>query len=115
MYKKSRCDVLNRRLAVTRWARLPQGVGWERGTDAEFLANLLEFSRHSYDWRTHESRILKLPLEVAGVGDRALRVVNQRVSLSGAPVVVLLHGRPDSVLRFERVLHLLDEVRLIVP
>jgi pimeloyl-ACP methyl ester carboxylesterase len=34
---------------------------------------------------------------------------------AGAPVVVLLHGWPDSVLRFERVLPLLADLHVVVP
>lgn len=106
---------LHRRLAATRRPELPRGVDWERGTDADFLADLLEFWRHRYDWRTHEARILNLPWESVGAGDRALRVVHQRAVLADAPVVVLLHGWPDSVLRFERVLSRLDDVHVVVP
>ncbi len=56
-----------------------------------------------------------MPWESVGAGDRALRVVHQRAALPDAPAVVLLHGWPDSVLRFERVLPLLDDVHVVVP
>ncbi|WP_341676237.1 epoxide hydrolase family protein [Niveibacterium sp. SC-1] len=108
-------DDLHGRLAATRRPGLPRGVGWERGTDADFLASLLESWRHRYDWRTHEARILNFPWESAGEGERALRVVHQRAARADAPVVVLLHGWPDSVLRFERVLARLDDVHVVVP
>ena len=108
-------DDLRRRLAATRRPRLPQGLGWQRGTDPDFLAGLLESWRDRFDWRTHERRILGLPWEIAGAGDRALRVVHQRAADVHAPAVVLLHGWPDSVLRFERVLPLLRELNVVVP
>lgn len=108
-------DDLRGRLAATRRPRLPQGVGWERGTDADFLARLLEFWRDGYDWRTHEARILSLPWKSVGSGDRTLRVLHKRAAVPDAPVVILLHGWPDSVLRFERVLPLLDDMHVVVP
>lgn len=112
---ESDIDDLRKRLIATRQPRLPQGVGWGRGTDTDFLANLLDFWRDRYDWRAHESRILALPWEDIGTGDRALRVVHQRATNPHAPVVVLLHGWPDSVLRFERVLPLLGDVHVVIP
>lgn len=109
-------DDLYRRLAATRRPMLPQGVGWKRGTDADFLAQLLAYWRDRYDWRTHEARILALPWEAVGSGDRALRVVHQRASsTSKAPAVVLLHGWPDSILRFQRLLPLLADTHVVIP
>jgi len=108
-------DDLHRRLAATRQPRLPLGVGWARGTDADFLHALLDTWRHRYDWRAHEARILGFPWETVGAGDQVLRVVHQRADRRDAPAVVLLHGWPDSVLRFERLLHRLDGVHVVVP
>ena len=64
-----------------------------------------------YDWRPHEDRIRALPWTRAG---RA-RVVHRRADEPTAPAVVLLHGWPDSVLRFERVLPLLTDVHVVIP
>ena len=108
-------DDLRRRLAATRPPRLPRGLGWKRGTDADFLAGLLVSWRDRYDWRTHEARILGLPWESVGSGHRALRVVHQRAAAADAPAVLLLHGWPDSVLRFGRVLPPLTGAHVVVP
>ena len=64
-----------------------------------------------YDWRPHEARVRALPWARAG----RLRVVHQRAADPGAAAVVLLHGWPDSVLRYERVLPLLTDVHVVVP
>ncbi|AUY48047.1 epoxide hydrolase family protein [Streptomyces sp. CB01881] len=110
----SALDDLHRRLAATRRPLLARAAGWERGADADFLARLLDSWRERYDWRAHEARILDLPWETVGSGDRALHLVHQRAA-ADAPVVVLLHGWPDSVLRFERVLPLLEDLNVVVP
>jgi pimeloyl-ACP methyl ester carboxylesterase len=47
--------------------------------------------------------------------DTELRLIHQRSVDPDAPVVVLLHGWPDSVLRFERVLPLLTDMHVVVP
>lgn len=102
---------LHARLRSARAPRLPSGTGWSRGVDADTLADLLAHWRDAYDWRSHETRIQHLAWATAG----SLNVLHQPAGEPGAPTVVLLHGWPDSVLRFERVLPLLDDVNVVVP
>jgi len=108
-------DDLVARLTSTRFARLPPSEGWERGTNPDVLARLVQTWRTDYDWRAHEARVLALPWESAGTGQAAVRVVHQRAASPHGPAVVLLHGWPDSVLRFERLLPLLKDVHVVVP
>lgn len=104
-------DDLRDRLRRTRPIPLIEGVGWDRGTDPEYLTGLLR-SWEAYDWRAAERRILALPWRRTRSG---MRLVDRPGASPDAPVVVLLHGWPDSVLRFERVLPLLPDLRVIVP
>ena len=62
---------LRRRLRDTRAAALPSGAGWDRGTDADYLAELVRYWAEEYDWRPHEARIRALPW-VATSGARAV-------------------------------------------
>ncbi|WP_114560649.1 epoxide hydrolase family protein [Desertihabitans aurantiacus] len=89
--------------------------GWDRGVDPDYLAALLRYWADGYDWRAHEERIRSLPWVDLDTGPTPLRVVHQRADADDAPTVVLLHGWPDSVLRFERVLPLLTDVDVVVP
>ena len=104
-------DDLRARLRAYRPVETTGVPGWDRGTEPGYLAELVRYWAEEYDWRPHEERIRALPWERAG----RLRVVHQRAADPGAPVVVLLHGWPDSVLRFERVLPLLTDVHVVVP
>jgi pimeloyl-ACP methyl ester carboxylesterase len=79
--------------------------------DPDALADLIVHWRTAYDWRAHEARIRNLPWTTAG----SINVLHQPTVEPGAPTVVLLHGWPDSVLRFERVLPLLHDVNVVVP
>lgn len=105
-------DDLRERLRSTRAPVLPAGLGWEKGTDAGYLAELIRYWADSYDWRPHEERIRALPWVRTSNGTRA---IHQRAPDESAVTVVLLHGWPDSVLRFERVLPLLDDLHVVVP
>jgi pimeloyl-ACP methyl ester carboxylesterase len=104
-------DDLRRRLGA---ARLVEGVqgGWNRGADTDYLDELVLYWLESYDWRAAEARIRALPWTRTSDGMRAL---HQRAADPHAPAVVLLHGWPDSVLRYERVLPLLTDVHVVVP
>ncbi|WP_432561562.1 alpha/beta fold hydrolase [Kineococcus sp. SYSU DK003] len=97
---------LRRRLRATRRVRVPEVAAWSRGTDTEALDELLA-RWADFDWRGPEERIRSWPWVSS-----ALRAVVQR---SGGPAVVLLHGWPDSVLRYERVLPLLTGADVVVP
>ncbi|GAA4685986.1 epoxide hydrolase family protein [Frondihabitans cladoniiphilus] len=108
---------LLRRLRSYRRVSLPSDRGWDLGTDGDYLAELVRYWADEYDWRTHEGRIRDLPWEIGGAAPHALRVVHQRATIgpgTSAPVL-LLHGWPDSVLRFERLLPRLRDLDVVVP
>ena len=105
---------LKERLREFRRVPLAEGVGWSRGTDSDYLTELVYYWAETYYWREHEERILDYPWVHTGSGDPGLRAIHQ-VAGADAPTVVLLHGWPDSFLRFERVLPLLTDVNVVVP
>jgi pimeloyl-ACP methyl ester carboxylesterase len=101
------------RLRRTRRIATPWNDDGTRGITAARLDELLERWTDGYDWAAHERRIDAMPW--ATLQNGALHVVHQRSTDPDAPVVVLLHGWPDSVLRFERVLPLLTDMHVVVP
>jgi len=107
-------DDLRRRLRETGRIRVLEATGWERGIDTDYLAELVSYWADSYDWRAHEERIRALPWATANAGGTNYRVLHQKSSKETA-TVVLLHGWPDSVLRYERVLPLLADLNVVVP
>ncbi|MBR7829690.1 epoxide hydrolase [Actinospica sp. MGRD01-02] len=103
------------RLRRTRRVSTPWRDDSTRGIIGTHLDELLEHWANRYDWAVHERRIGELPWVTVKTGDTDLRVIHQRSANPDAPVVVLLHGWPDSVLRFERVLPLLTDLHVVVP
>src|SRR5690242_19083503 len=108
-------DELRDRLRRTRRVSTPWSDDRARGLSGTALDDLLEYWERGYDWSVHERRIDALPWETVKADGDELRVIHQRSTDTAAPVVVLLHGWPDSVLRFERVLPLLSDVHVVVP
>ncbi|WP_328610952.1 epoxide hydrolase [Amycolatopsis sp. NBC_00345] len=108
-------DEMRDRLRQTRRVTTPWSDDGTRGITGTHLDKLLERWANGYDWGVHERRIDGLPWVTVRAGGTELRLIHQRSADPGAPVVVLLHGWPDSVLRFERVLPLLTDVHVVVP
>jgi len=106
---------LRERLQAFRPVALPRGLGWDRGVAAEYLADLVAYWAEHYDWRAAERRIRALPWVRTVAAGVPMRAVHQRADDAAAPAVVLLHGWPDSVLRFEPVLPLLTDLNVVVP
>lgn len=106
-------DDLRTRLRRFRAPALVPGQAWSRGVDDEYLRSLIEHWGTEYDWSVHEARIRDLGWELAGLS-RPLRVVH-RPSAQSDVTVLLLHGWPDSVLRFEKILPRLDDVNVVAP
>lgn len=89
--------------------------GWSLGVDPGYLRGLLRYWADGYDWRDVEGRVRSLPWVVAGREPTALRMVHRRAVEPDATAVVLVHGWPDSVMRFEKVLPLLTDLHVVVP
>ncbi|RKR73334.1 epoxide hydrolase family protein [Frondihabitans australicus] len=112
---ESALDDLRARLALARLDPLPGAEGSSLGTSHDDLVRLVERWRDGYDWRAAESRILGLPWQRLAVGSQDHRYLHATAPSRDAPAVVLLHGWPDSVLRFERLLPLLGDLNVVVP
>jgi len=106
---------LRERLLQTRRVTTPWSEDGTRGVTSATLERLLDRWANGYDWSEHDRRIKELPWATVAAGGIALNVIHQRSQNPDAPVVVLLHGWPDSVLRFERALPLLTDLHVVVP
>ena len=100
---------LRERLAATRW---PDAVAddWSRGVSPSALRALVERWNDGYDWKATEDRLNQLDHYKAD----GIHFV--RAGTRGKQPLLLLHGWPDSFLRFEKILPLLeDDFDLVVP
>ncbi len=106
---------LQRRLQAYRRVPVVGGAGWTRGVDGDYLARLIAYWADSYDWRTHEAQVRSLPWVLAPAAESPVRAVHLRAAQPEATAVLLLHGWPDSILRFTKVLPLLSGLHVVVP
>jgi pimeloyl-ACP methyl ester carboxylesterase len=108
-------DDLRERLQNTRWPSVVEGQGWARGTDLAYLKELVGYWRTDFDWRAQEAALGRFTHERVHVSDLSLHQIHERAADPNAPAIVLLHGWPDSFLRYTKVLPLLDTFHRVVP
>ncbi|WP_396642952.1 epoxide hydrolase family protein [Microbacterium sp.] len=105
-------DDLEDRLARTRWPDSVAEDDWSWGTDPATLRTLVDRWTNGYDWRATEARLNEL--EHVRIGSPAVHAV--RAGTQGTTPLLLVHGWPDSFLRFEKALPLLaDRFDIVVP
>ena len=106
---------LRDRLRRHRAVPLATTLGPGHGVDADRLAGLLAYWADGYDWRVHEERVRALPWVLTDTDRGPVRAIATPGADPDAVPVLLLHGWPDSVLRFERLLPLLSAHPVVVP
>jgi hypothetical protein len=94
---------LRERLARTRWPDELPGVGWALGVPMDYLKELAEYWRTTYDWRAQEARLNEFPQFTTEIDGTNVRFYHARSKEPGA-FPLLLHGWPGSVTEFLQVL-----------
>jgi pimeloyl-ACP methyl ester carboxylesterase len=97
-------DDLRRRLDSARWAEDFANDEWDYGTNGAYLRELVDYWRHSYDWRRHERDINAVPQYRTVIDD--VPVHFQHVRGKGPkPIPLLLsHGWPWTFWDFHKLI-----------
>lgn len=88
-------------------ARFPQGIdgsGWEYGVDLDYMRQLVDYWRDSYDWREHERRLNQFDQFVTTIDGIDLHFIHVRSKEPGALPLVITHGWPGSVYEFYKII-----------
>jgi microsomal epoxide hydrolase len=113
---------LRARLAQTRWPNDSPAARWEQGTPLGYLQELVEYWRHSYNWRAAEARLNTRAQFVTDVDGQRIHFLHIPSPHPGALPLVLSHGWPGSIVEFLDVLDPLtdppdpsDAFSLVIP
>ena len=104
-------DDLRERLARTRWPDELPGIGWHQGVPVEYLKELAEYWRTSYDWRAHEARLNELPQFTTTIDGQNIHFLHVRSPEPDALPLVITHGWPGSVVEFLKIIGPLTDPR----
>ena len=112
-------DRINAKLALAEvgYAPADDDGRWSYGTDARWLASLLDYWRSRYDWRAAEAQLNRRPQFVANVDGLDVHFLHLRAAGSNGMPLVLTHGWPGSFFEFDAAIEplLAQGFDLIIP
>jgi pimeloyl-ACP methyl ester carboxylesterase len=107
---------LHERLARTRFPDQIPGTGWEYGMPIDYLRELVDYWRNTYDWRAQEARLNAFAQFRTTLDGQSIHFMHVRADRADAFPVLLLHGWPGSVVEFlDAIPRLSDAFHLVVP
>ena len=104
-------DDLKARLARTRWPDQLPGVGWDYGIALDYVKELAEYWRTSYDWRVHEQRLNAFPQFTTSIDGQNIHFLHVRSTERDALPLIITHGWPGSVVEFMEIIGPLTDPR----
>jgi len=91
---------LRDRLERTRFPDHIDGTGWEYGVPIDYLRELVEYWRDSYDWRTQEARLNSFSHFRTRIDDQSIHFLHARSAHADALPLLITHGWPGSIVEF---------------
>jgi len=109
-------DDLRSRLAQTRFPDQIEGTGWEYGIPIDYLRDLVEYWRDTYDWRTQEAKLNELGHFRTEIDGQSIHFIHARSAHADAFPLLLTHGWPGSIVEFLDVIpRLTDDYHVVAP
>jgi microsomal epoxide hydrolase len=106
---------LRKRIVDTRWPQPVDDATWKLGAKEAYMQHLLVRWHDDYNWGTKERELNQYPQFTISLDGLTLHFFHVRSARPGALPVLMLHGWPDSFLRYAKVLPLLPDNDLVVP
>ncbi len=98
---------LRSRLAATRWPDEIENDDWAWGTNRAYLQDLCTYWQRDFDWPAQEARINAFAQYTAEVDGLTLHFIHEKGKGSTRTPLLLIHGWPDSFVRFLSLIPLL--------
>src|SRR5580700_8263034 len=99
------------RLQRTRRVRRTAAPDWTHGVDPSYLDELIAYWLNGFDWRLQEAKLNALPQFKADLQQCLLHFVHVRGRGTQNLPLLLLHGWPDSFLRYSKIIPMLTDPR----
>jgi epoxide hydrolase len=95
---------LRGRLARTRFPDQIPGTGWDYGIPVDYVRELVDYWRQSYDWRAQEARLNQLDQFRTTIDDQSIHFIHSRAANPDAFPLLLIHGWPGSIVEFQEAI-----------
>jgi pimeloyl-ACP methyl ester carboxylesterase len=100
---------LRQRLKNARWSYQVEGTDWDAGTDLDYLKELVDYWRDTYDWRKHEAAPNQFAHFKTKLDDIGIHFIHERGQGPNPFPIILTHGYPDSFYRFAKIIPMLTD------
>jgi len=107
---------LKTRLERARFADEFPDVGWDYGTNLQYIQSLMTYWRDRYDWRAQERRLNRFSQFKTNIGGLDIHFIHQKSKDPNARPLLLLNGWPSSPVEYDKVIEPLSaSFHVIVP
>src|SRR5215469_14867746 len=100
---------LRARIHQTRWPDQIPGVGWQQGTDLNYLRPLLAYWADAFDWRAQERALNAFHHFRAELDGIYVHFVHERASSGDGIPLILMHGWPSTFVELLPLVPLLTD------
>lgn len=104
-------DDLRARLNNTRWPDHLPDIGWQQGTERDWLRHLVSYWGETFDWRAWEEKLNALHHFTW----EGIHFVHHRAASGKGKPLILTHGWPGSFLDYVDLLPLLEDFDVVIP
>lgn len=98
---------LKSRLVNTRWPHEVDNDKWEVGTNKSYLQALCRYWETEFDWKKREEELNRFSHFKTVIDQSELHFIHEKGKGLNATPLLLIHGYPDSFVRFLKILPLL--------
>lgn len=95
---------LKARLANARLPAQIPGTGWEYGTNAAYLKELVDYWQNDFDWRAQEAELNKFAQFKTTIDGLPIHFIHVRAANPDATPLLITHGWPGSFVEFRKII-----------
>ena len=100
---------LRNRLRATRWPDELNSVGWDYGSNMDYMKELVNYWLNDFDWRAQERLINSFSQYRATVGDLGIHFIHERGRGPDPMPLVITHGWPGTFFEMYKLIPLLTD------
>lgn len=102
-------DDLKYKLEHVRWPDELEDLGWERGTEINYLKSLIYYWKEKFDWRSQEKELNRFSQFRCNIDGIDIHFIHERGKGPNPIPIILTHGWPDSYIRYQKIIPLLTD------
>ena len=102
-------DDLRQRLGQTRWPDEMPGVGWDYGSNLDYIKDLCEYWRTDFDWRAQEKKLNAFNHYKSEVDGLSIHFILEKGTGPDPMPLVITHGWPSTFFEMSKIIPLLAD------